>query len=365
MIAVTTLTDGGGEPIDVATLVAGFVSGARRALDIAQYDFHLGERTGAIVCGAIRDAARRGVEVRVLYNVDHPNPIPVPPPAEPDVVQIDSLGVPAKAIAGVPDLMHHKYVVRDGRAVLTGSANWTDDSWSRQENVLVSIESEEIAAAYSFNFGELWSRETVEKSGFGDPRPIASAAGVVTAWFTPGHGEELSSRLGRAILRARRRVRICSPVITAAPVLAALAEGVSESRVDIAGCVDATQLDQVVEQWSENGNVSWKLPLLRRAVAGSFSGKRSIEWSPTSLHDFMHAKVTVADDTVFVGSFNLSRSGEQNAENMLEIVDPALAERLAAYVDEVRGRYPRVELDGGGPRGTQDAASPRHPSGTL
>ena len=36
----------------------------------------------------------------------------------------------------------------------------------------------------------------------------------------------------------------------------------------------------------------------------------------------MHAKVTVADDTVFVGSFNLSRSGEMNAENVLEIHDP-------------------------------------------
>ena len=31
----------------------------------------------------------------------------------------------------------------------------------------------------------------------------------------------------------------------------------------------------------------------------------------------MHAKVTVADDTVFVGSFNLSHSGELNGENVL------------------------------------------------
>jgi phosphatidylserine/phosphatidylglycerophosphate/cardiolipin synthase-like enzyme len=50
--------------------------------------------------------------------------------------------------------------------------------------------------------------------------------------------------------------------------------------------------------------------------------------------------VTVADDTVFCGSFNLSRSGEENAENVLEIRDPALADRLAAFVDEVRARYP-------------------------
>ena len=56
----------------------------------------------------------------------------------------------------------------------------------------------------------------------------------------------------------------------------------------------------------------------------------------------MHAKVTVADDVVFLGSFNLSRSGEMNAENVLEIADPALAERLAAWIDELRARYPSV-----------------------
>jgi phosphatidylserine/phosphatidylglycerophosphate/cardiolipin synthase-like enzyme len=53
----------------------------------------------------------------------------------------------------------------------------------------------------------------------------------------------------------------------------------------------------------------------------------------------MHAKVTVADDVVFIGSFNLSRSGEENAENVLEIADAALAERMAAFVDSVRARY--------------------------
>jgi phosphatidylserine/phosphatidylglycerophosphate/cardiolipin synthase-like enzyme len=58
----------------------------------------------------------------------------------------------------------------------------------------------------------------------------------------------------------------------------------------------------------------------------------------------MHAKVCVCDDTAFVGSFNLSRSGEKNAENVLEIADARVADRLAAFVDEVRARYPRVTI---------------------
>ena len=52
-----------------------------------------------------------------------------------------------------------------------------------------------------------------------------------------------------------------------------------------------------------------------------------------------------ADDIVFTGSFNLSRSGESNAENVLELEDAELAERLAGYVDEVRARYPPFTVD--------------------
>jgi phosphatidylserine/phosphatidylglycerophosphate/cardiolipin synthase-like enzyme len=72
---------------------------------------------------------------------------------------------------------------------------------------------------------------------------------------------------------------------------------------------------------------------------GDFKGKPSTQWTPETPHDFMHAKVTVADDTVFAGSFNLSRSGEMNAENVLELHDAELADQLAAFIDEVRERY--------------------------
>jgi phosphatidylserine/phosphatidylglycerophosphate/cardiolipin synthase-like enzyme len=340
-LTVRTLTDGGQRPAEVARWIADFVGGARRALDLAHYDFHLSPETAAIVGGAISDAAARGVAVRFVYNVDHRNPIPVPPPPEPDAQLIASLGVPAKAIAGVPDLMHHKYAVRDRESVWTGSMNWTDDSFAIQENVLATVRSPDLAAAFALDFDQLWSTGAVEQSGFVEPRPLKLGGRKVRAWFTPGFGEQLSHRIAKRIGRAQL-VRICSPVITTAPVLATLAQLVSEGKSDVAGCVDATQVRGVIYQWGENGNVSWKLPLLQQVMQGAFSGKPSTPWEPSGTpHDFMHAKITVADDVVFLGSFNLSRSGELNAENVLEIEDAALAERLAAYVDEVRGLYPR------------------------
>jgi phosphatidylserine/phosphatidylglycerophosphate/cardiolipin synthase-like enzyme len=58
-------------------------------------------------------------------------------------------------LPGIPDLMHHKYVVRDGEAVWTGSTNWTTDSWTLQENVIVLTRSASLAAEYARNFEEL------------------------------------------------------------------------------------------------------------------------------------------------------------------------------------------------------------------
>ena len=343
-LTVRTLTDGGQQPLEIAHAIAEWLGEAHTSLELAQYDFHLAPETAAVVAGAIHEASARGVAVRIIYNVDHRNPIPVPPPPEPDVQLIESLGVPSKAVGGVPDLMHHKFVVRDRQTVWTGSMNWTDDSWSRQENVILSVGSPELAEAFVEDFDQLWAKDVVEETGFVAPKRLHVDGLLVRAWFTPGYGEDLSARIGGAIGRAKQRVRICSPVITAAPVLATLAQLVAEGKLDVAGCLDAPQIQGVVYQWHENGNVAWKLPLLERVVAGRFTGKPSTPYGLGTVHDFMHAKIVVADDVVFMGSFNLSRSGEQNAENVLEIHDPALAEHLSTYVDEVRRRYPPVQL---------------------
>jgi phosphatidylserine/phosphatidylglycerophosphate/cardiolipin synthase-like enzyme len=345
MITARTLTDGGQQPLEIANLVAGFFGAAAKTLDIALYDFTLGPETEPVVVGALEAAAQRGVAVRFAYNVDHRNPIPVPPPPECTPEDVEKLHVPTKAIAGIPDLMHHKFVIRDGASLWTGSTNWTDDSWSREENVIVAVDSPGLAAAFTLGFEELWTTGDVESSGRVEPRPVDVDGVEVRPWFCPGQGEALSHRVAKAIGRAKRRIRICSPVITSGPILGTLAQVASDAKVDLAGCVDVTQIDEVIRQWRTNGVSGWKIPLLVTALSGGrFAGKHSTEWAPGNVHDYMHAKVTVADDVVFCGSFNLSHSGERNAENMLEIHDAALAEQLAGFVDSVRARYPVVAL---------------------
>jgi phosphatidylserine/phosphatidylglycerophosphate/cardiolipin synthase-like enzyme len=297
------------------------------------------------VTGALVDASHRGVAVRLAYNVDHGKSVPVPPPPQTDPELVESIPVPTRAIPGVPDLMHHKYVVRDGAHVWTGSTNWTDDSWTREENVIAVLESAELAARFTADFEQLWTTREVRRSGRVPTEPVDVGGVAVRSWFCPRRGERLAHRIASAIGSARTRVRIASPVITSGPILGTLAEVASDGRVDLAGVVDLTQIDEVLGQWHMNGNAEWKAPALRAVLTRApFSGKRSTPYAPGAVHDYMHAKAAVCDDTVFLGSFNLSHSGEQNAENVLEIADPSLAGRLAAYVDDVRGRYPRVEL---------------------
>jgi phosphatidylserine/phosphatidylglycerophosphate/cardiolipin synthase-like enzyme len=344
-IDVFTLTDGGQSADAVARRVAAFLHPAKSTLELALYDVRLPDPTGSIVADELRAASGRGVSTRLIYNVDSGRPSEIHPPPQTRPEILAELPIDARPVPGIPDLMHHKYAVRDGEAVWAGSANWTIDSWTRQENVLAIIESREIAGRFQQNFEELWGDQQVDRSGRVQPEPADVGGVQVTAWFTPGHGEQLSQRIATAI-GAARRVRIASPVITSGPVLGTLAELAGKGGRDIAGVVDGPQVATVFHQWAENGHTAWKIPLLATTLSRlPFSAKPSTPWTPDSkLHDFMHCKLTVADDVVFLGSFNLSRSGEQNAESVLEIHDGGIADRLAKFVDEVRGRYPAAEI---------------------
>ena len=131
-------------------------------------------------------------------------------------------------------------------------------------------------------------------------------------------------------------------------MIGTLAEVAAEARVDLRGVVDRTQLDQVFYQWRDNGRSAWKIPILASVLEhADFRGKPSTQYTPESVHDFMHAKVTVADDWVFAGSFNLSRSGERNAENVLEVHDAELADQLPPTSTRSRERYERMSAPDG------------------
>ncbi len=362
--SILFLTDGGQHASLATDRIVGFIESANRTLDLAIYDAHFdGDRgelkdPGNRILDALNKAEKRGVVVRAVFNDDDGPKGPYPFAHEktgPNFLARLSNAVPSKGVDGRFDLMHHKYIVRDqdvetNACVLTGSTNWTQDAFTRMENAVVTVPGRNLARMYTRDFEQLWNKRDVEGTGAFDvdwtTTRYHDEPFTARAFFSPGRGRKMSQQISRRIAEATVRIRVASPVITSTPILGTIAEAVQDRRVDVAVVTDGTQMRQVLGQWKADGVGAWKIPLYRMIQnSGFLAEKRSVLYGPGSIHDYMHAKMIVADNWVLTGSFNASHSGEQNAENILEIDSPAFADECAAYIDRVHARYAKPRSD--------------------
>ncbi|MDQ6765590.1 MAG: phospholipase D-like domain-containing protein, partial [Verrucomicrobiota bacterium] len=147
------------QPADaVMARLTSFLSAARETLDFALYDLRLNDALKAQLLAALQERAAAGVAIRICYDGDkppQPNLAGGQDPSSPGTgAFVQSLGFPFRRIAGMK-LMHHKFIVRDGRAVWTGSLNLTNDAFTLMENNVVEIESSVLAESYRQDFEQL------------------------------------------------------------------------------------------------------------------------------------------------------------------------------------------------------------------
>jgi phosphatidylserine/phosphatidylglycerophosphate/cardiolipin synthase-like enzyme len=343
-----------GQAQTVVTRFADYVASATHSLDLAIYDFRLSETLASTVVGALTAAAERGVQVRLAYDAGKPtdatqatftalaaDPAPVGT-AQWVTYHFAGTAVQTKAIAAPSgQLMHSKYIVRDAghrhAAVWTGSANWTDDAWTRQENNLITVVSSPLAAGYRADFEQLWAAGRITGTGGGDAGST-TVAGVRLGWdFAPADGTGLDGFLVQQVRAARHRIVLASMVITSHPLLAALADAIDRG-VPVSGVYDGGQMGPIAAQWRTNPNgaevvANWKL------LADRLVGKPSTPYQPTSVHDFMHNKVLVTDGHLATGSYNFSANAQHNAENQLHFVNIGLADQFADYAAVIADTY--------------------------
>ena len=253
-----------------------------------------------------------------------------------------SSSIELKSITGYRSLMHNKYVVRDAlaedAAVLTGSANYTNDAWGLQENCIISLKSQPLSTYYATDFLQLWSRGKITAStGYHDTGTVSINGVPVTVAFTPGESTTIVNAIVGALEAANRRVTIAAMVMSSGPILAAVSEAIDRGLV-IAGVYDGPQMDTVLKQWAEAGVGADKANTWKK-VAEHLVRKNSTPYSPTAPHDFMHAKIIVADDVVVAGSFNFSNHARGNAENTVVIHDTATAESFQKFIVGLATKY--------------------------
>jgi phosphatidylserine/phosphatidylglycerophosphate/cardiolipin synthase-like enzyme len=342
----------------VAARISRFIEQAQSTLDIAIYDFRLHGDPASIIFEALRNRAKAGVTIRIAFDAAT-NPAPNASPAEtPALLEADKKpagtetfvrafsGVASlKAITGYRVLMHDKYIVRDASspnaAVFTGSANYTNDSWGLQENNLLFLESPSLATHYARDFADLWSRGRIrDNPGKDDVNRVTIGDVDVAVGFTPGQSPAVVKEIVGAIAGARTTLRVASVVISSGPILAAFSEAIDRG-VALEGLYDGPQMDQVERQWRAAHVGADKVNTWQK-VAQRLVRKNSLPFDlhkPQQPHNFMHNKLVLADDTVIMGSFNLSNHAMGNAENVLMIKYTALALQYGAYLGALIAKY--------------------------
>jgi len=204
----------------VMSRLINFINGAKRSLDFAFYDIRLSDSLKNEFSAALKERAAAGVEIRICFDGDKPlkpNLAAGQDPAPPGTsLFVQSLGFPWRRIAGMK-LMHHKFIIRDGESVWTGSLNLTDDSFTLMENNVVEVDSGALALGFVQDFEQLWQKENFDDTGGMGTGPVSlsfsAQPATVRVMFSPGCGLTIDKEIGQRVGSAQRRVRICSLLI--------------------------------------------------------------------------------------------------------------------------------------------------------
>ncbi len=99
---------------------------------------------------ALISCHREGIQIRVLSDNDKQYD------RGSDILTLHEIGIDVRVDVS-PAHMHHKFMVVDGRTVLTGSYNWTRSAATRNAENLVVIDDGRTAELFLEEFNKLWS----------------------------------------------------------------------------------------------------------------------------------------------------------------------------------------------------------------
>jgi phosphatidylserine/phosphatidylglycerophosphate/cardiolipin synthase-like enzyme len=225
-------------------------------------------------------------------------------------------------------LMHDKYIVRDGTAVLTGSYNWTATQTTADKNtVIIVTNAAELAGLYQQDFTQMFVYKR-----FGNQKQAVSSTTCqvdgysVEVYFSPKTRPEPA--LVSAIGTANSNLYFSVFTFTSTPVADAIAAR------DSAG----VSCRGVFDNWQASGAYSRDEALRAAGVE-----VRADTWS-----GFLHDKImaidgaTTSDPIGVVGSYNWTASANSsNDENVLIMHYPAVANSIRANVINTYNKYAR------------------------
>lgn len=302
-----------------ASLVAA-IDKTEKTLLLSIYDLKLPE-----VAGAILRAKARGVDVRLIYDQSHTNPV------SPEYQRLLDGGVPIRILKGGGSfgIMHNKFAVFDGELLATGSFNWTAAADEKNFENAIFRSDAALAAGFAKYWAWMWelahdpaaanAQAGPAGAGFGSPpsdplKPVAFGGGNYPRYaFSPEGGVE--DLLVDALSRAKRTIDVA--------IFSLYSQRVVDSLI---AAKTRGVLVRVVADMSQSRRSQPVLALSQAGVGLRLSAGRG----GTGV---LHHKYVIVDGTLLMtGSYNFSANAElYNFEN--DLFTTALGE-VAAYGGE-------------------------------
>jgi competence ComEA-like helix-hairpin-helix protein len=371
------------------------IAAAKLSIDIAVQEFRLPN-----VAKALRDRAASGVKVRVILEHQYARPYSSYTAAEIEqlpereearyqesrrLIDQDKDGQLSEAeiqdrdalvvldVAKIPriddradgsrgsDLMHHKFMVIDGKITIVTSANWTlsdvhgdfaHPSSRGNANSLLKIESQEVAQTFIEEFELMWrDRKFGVKKPFRPARQIKVGESSIEIQFSPNSNtipwEQTSNGLiAKTLQQSTQSIDMALFVFSDQDLVNAI-----ESRPGIRALIEPTfiyrpfseGLDMLGVALSDNcrwepNNRPWQNPINTVGVPQLPPG------------DLLHHKFGVVDrQTVITGSHNWTLAANRgNDETLLVIRNPIVAAHFQRefdrlYANAVLGIPPTIQ----------------------
>jgi cardiolipin synthase len=323
-------------PSRLEALIA-LIEGASESLRFLYYMF-MDDAAGTRVRDALIAAAQRGVKVWLLVdgfgstaNADFFRPVEESPVA----FCVFSPRYGRRYLLR----NHQKLALADGRKVIIGGFNISDDYFGTLEegawrDLGLQVEGESVACLIRyfddlFRWAEMPRGRIRELRGMLDQHSVANGR---LDWLFGGPSRRLSpwARAVRRDMKMARRLDIVAAYFAPSPSL--LRRIARVARRGSARLVTPATSDNNATIGAARSTYWW---LLKRGVA-------IYEYQPTKLH----TKLLVVDDKVHVGSANFDmRSLFLNLEMMLRIEDAAFAAEMRRFVDGEAARSRRITIE--------------------
>ncbi len=292
-------------------LFSSLAGNATTSIDVALYDF---DRTS--VRDALIAAKQRGLSVRVVGD----NEAAADPSYQPFYASLSNAGIPVVNDTK-SSLMHNKFAVFDAAVTWTGSANFSDTSFTRNGENIVVITDTVVASIYHTEFEELFSGEFSNDKTDNTAHNTTVGGSAVEIAFTPTDGVE--ERIIAAIASADVRVQVAQFTFTNQDIAAAL----------IAAHQRGVAVEVLLDQVAAGSQYSQRDPLCAAGITVR------VEDFAAKIHD-KYAVVdagTASDPLALTGSTNWTKNAvEANDENLLIIHDATLASAFASDIDRLR-----------------------------